>query len=319
MSVVRRGLPGTLHYHVFGLLIRSDLTLPELLPAEASEQPDATIRLGDTGAGRNHEPGVHSIERGLLLVIEGVARYAIRDGSEIVVEPEPDAPEASVRLFLLGSAMGALLHQRGLLPLHANAVEIEGKAFAFMGPSGEGKSTLAAVFHDLGHRIIADDVVVVRFGDDGRAMATAGMPRLRLWRAALAATGRDASHYDRSFAGREQIEKFDVPIARELAGSEPELAAVYLLAAGEQLKIERLGGTAALQAVTENTYRGGFVGRVGKSRDHWEECLKLVRRVPVFLLTRTKRLDQLHDEATAMLAHARELTGNAPAPAPGVD
>ena len=78
-----------------------------------------------------------------------------------------NVPDANIRLYLLGSAMGVLLHQRGLLPLHANAVEIDGKAFAFMGASGSGKSTLAAWFHDHGYRIIADDVCAVRFETEG--------------------------------------------------------------------------------------------------------------------------------------------------------
>ena len=85
--------------------------------------------------------------------------------AEIVAEPRQGVPDSNVRLFLLGSAMGALLHQRGLLPLHTNAVEVGGRAFAFMGKSGAGKSTLAAWFHDRGFRIVADDVCVVGFDD----------------------------------------------------------------------------------------------------------------------------------------------------------
>ena len=64
--------------------------------------------------------------------------------------------------------MGAALHQRGILPLHANAVEIDHRAVAFMGASGAGKSTLAAWFHDQGYPILADDVCVIR-ADDGAA------------------------------------------------------------------------------------------------------------------------------------------------------
>lgn len=315
MTVGRQELPETYDYAVFGIQIRSDMQLPELVPADAGERPHAIIRLGEIGAGLSHAPGAHPLENGLLLVIEGVARFAIRDGAEIIVEAVPDAPEASVRMFLLGSAMGALLLQRGLLPLHANAVDIEGKAVAFMGRSGEGKSTLAAVFHDLGHRILADDVCVVRFSDSGRVVAYPGLPRLRLWKEAMVATGRDASNYDRSYAGREQIEKFDVPIGREPADAERELGAIYLLASGERFRIERLVGTAALKAITENTYRGGFVGRIGQSRAHWEECLKVVRSVPVFLLTRTRVMDHLQSEALAMLDHAREAIGHPAAPA----
>src|SRR5258708_39789946 len=83
--------------------------------------------------------------------------------------------------------MGAIFHQRGLLPLHANAIEVGGQAVAFVGPSGAGKSTLAAYFRDRGYRVLCDDVWVVSFGSDGEPLAWPGVPRVKLWGDALAA------------------------------------------------------------------------------------------------------------------------------------
>ena len=141
------------------------------------------------------EPGLHVEGEALLLTIPDVARYRIEGGTEIVVDAHPSAPDRNIRLYLLGLAFGALLHQRGLLPLHANAVEVDGKAVAFMGESGAGKSTLAAWFHDRGHRIVADDVCVVGFSKGGQAFAHPGLPRLRLWDEALEASGRSAADF----------------------------------------------------------------------------------------------------------------------------
>src|SRR5687767_37791 len=118
--------------------------------------PDVTISIGAVGPVSG-PPGVDLQDDALVLRIPEVASYRI-DATSILVSPAPAVPEQNLRLYLLGSAFGALLHQRGLLPLHANAVEIDGKAVAFMGASGEGKSTLAAWFHDRGFNIIADDV-----------------------------------------------------------------------------------------------------------------------------------------------------------------
>ena len=123
----------------------------------------------------------------------------MRDGNQIVIDAAPDATDRNVRLFLLGSALGALLHQRGLLPLHANAIDLGGGAVAFSGHSGAGKSTIAAWFHDRGHRILADDVCVVGFDQSGRALVHA-VPRPlvpALFRAAYgsgAGTDRRISH-----------------------------------------------------------------------------------------------------------------------------
>ena len=131
-------------YTVFGLRIRSEIDLPELHPAEGDSQPDVVVRKGRVARPDNPRPGIEVLDGALLLTIPDVAHFSITGGNEIVVEPGSEVPERNVRLFLLGSAFGALLHQRGLLPLHANAIEVDGRAVAFMGKSGAGKSTLAA-------------------------------------------------------------------------------------------------------------------------------------------------------------------------------
>ena len=204
-------MEGSFDYRVFGLKIRSELPLPELFSAGDAAAPDILIRSGSVPAAG--EPGLKAEGDSLVLTIQDVARYRVNGGREIIVDAEPGVPEGNLRLFLLGSAFGALLHQRQLLPLHANAVEVEGKAVAFMGESGAGKSTLAAWFHDRGHRVVADDVCVVRFDEQGRALAQPGLPRLRLWDEAMEATGRNAADFARSYSGDETFNKFDVPIA----------------------------------------------------------------------------------------------------------
>jgi len=83
--------------------------------------------------------------------------------------------------------MSLVLRQRGWLPLHASAIELEGRALLFMGKSGAGKSTLAAAFETGGHPLLADDVVGIR-NNRGRNMALPGFRRVRLDPAAAAAT-----------------------------------------------------------------------------------------------------------------------------------
>ena len=158
--------------------------------------------------------GVEKIDGGARFGVPGIATFDVtRD--RIVVGPVHGVPTANVRLFLLGTAMGLLAHLRGLLPLHANAVEIDGEAVAFAGPSGCGKSTLAAWFHDRGHRLITDDVCVISTMNGAPPLALPGLPRVRLWRQALERSGRRAADYAASYAGDEGYDKFDVEIALE--------------------------------------------------------------------------------------------------------
>jgi hypothetical protein len=301
-------MPQTSDYQVFGLMVRSEIQLPELFPTTEKGDPDVTIRRASFTEVMS-EPGLQADRSGLVLTIPDVARYRIEGGREIVVDSEPEVPERNVRLYLLGSAFGALLHQRGLLPLHANAIEIEGKAIAFMGASGSGKSTLAAWFHDRGYRIIADDVCVVGFGE-GRPYAAPGLPRLRLWKEALEASGRKSADYHRAWEGSEQWDKFDVPLGQlSVVGEARALSAVFLLKTTEQFEIRPVVGARAAQALIENTYRGRTVRAAGEPRLHWESCLRVAQDVPLFELRRPWGLSRLDPDMASLLLHASKLEG----------
>lgn len=297
------------HYSVFGLSVQSDLPLPQLLATAAVETPDVSIRLAAIPESAERSSGTYAGQDGVLLVVEGVASFRIRAGREILVQAAQDSSDQNVRLYLLGSAMGMLLHQRALLPLHANCVEIDGGAFAFMGRPGAGKSTLAGWFHDRGFRLLADDVSVVGFDEgEGRALVYPGIPRLRLWREALEASGRSSADHSLSYEGDETYEKYDVPVAPEGTATEPRpLVAIYVLGSAREASIVPLQGLGAAEAIFANTYRGAYLATAGDPREHWSACLRLVRTIPVFLVERHLGFEHLDEQSSLMLAHARGL------------
>ncbi len=296
----------SLDYSVFGLSVRSRLALPELPEAEAEAVPDVTIGYGNIDAPAA-DPGYAATDSGTLLTVPEVGRYLIRDGREVVIEAAAGASERNLRLFLLGSAFGALLHQRGLLPLHANVIDMGGRAVAFSGHSGAGKSTIAAWFHDRGHPILGDDVCVIGFDSAGRAIAHPGIPRLRLWRDALDASSRSAEIYERSF---DQLDKFDVPTAGGTRPLEPiALAAIYRLRKADEgtqgTDIRRLTGVAAVETLVSNTYRGAYLKTIGRTGTHLAACIQLARAVPIFSAERRWGFDCFDDEAERLREHAR--------------
>lgn len=295
-------------YLVFGLRLRSLLELPELFLAEGDSDPDVWIDEGPIDAPI-FEPGLVAAQNGLLLTIADVGRFLVSEGRRIRVEPVRGVNARDVRLFLLGSAFGALLHQRGLLPLHANAIEVGGRVFAFMGPSGIGKSTLAAWFLDHGCGLLADDVCVVRFAQSGQPLACAGLPRLRLWLDIIERTGRAASELDRSYVGvSAQLDKFDVRVERvAMPHSQVPIGALYLLDRAEEFAIQRLGGVDAAQAIFENTYRGAYVAAATTHLNHWESSIALARSTPVFRVRRTMNLAHFDEESRALRAHFDEV------------
>ena len=292
-------------YRVFGLNLRSELALDELPRAPADALADVDIHRGTVQAGDG--PSGYALDsNGTLLRVPDVGRFLIRDGREIIVEPAEGASERNVRLFLLGSALGALLHQRGLLPLHANAIEMDGRAIAFSGHSGAGKSTIAAWFHDGGRRILSDDVCVIGFDADGRAIAYPGIPRLRLWREALEASGRETGEYSRSF---DALDKYDVPSENRALEPLP-LATIYLLRQADESAgapaIERLQGVDLVETLMSNTYRGAYLQTIGRTGEHLAACLRIARQVPVFRAARLWGFERFDEQARMLEAHALE-------------
>ena len=299
--------PGRHRYRLFGLRVASTMPLPDLTETPGDDAPDVTIDMGALPPPTAPEPmGLSITPAGAMLNVPEAGRYLVTDGNRIVVDPRPDVTERTVRLYLLGSAIGAVLHQRGLLPLHANVIAFNGAAVAFMGHSGAGKSTLASRFHDRGLPILGDDVCVVRQDGGGPAMAQPGLPRMRLWADALAASGRVAGDYPASF---DDMDKYDVPTAA-IASAPLPLAAIYDLRAaapGAPGAITPLKGVEAVQALVANTYRGGFLPMLDGVQRHLMQCVALSRQVPVFRLDRRWGLDRLDAEVDRIDGHVRSV------------
>jgi hypothetical protein len=223
-------------YTAFGLSIRSDFLLPELIGATSGQPADITIRTGCVDQ--------------FLLDMEGIARYRVSAGTEITVEPYPEADEDSIRLFLMGSVFGALLHQRGLLPLHASAIETPKGAVLFAGGSGKGKSALAAAFYTRGYRVIADEICLV----DGNCFPA--FPRLMLWPDILDQTGLWKPNVR---PARPNLKKFHVPLERFASEPSP-VYAIYLLGANNaaESSLEPVSGFNKVAELAEVIYGRRF-------------------------------------------------------------
>jgi hypothetical protein len=73
----------------------------------------------------------------------------------ITISGDVDTLQAELRLFGIPAAICAF--EAGDAPLHASAVDIDGQAVILAGPSMQGKTTLAAAFAAMGHRLLSED------------------------------------------------------------------------------------------------------------------------------------------------------------------
>ena len=295
-------------YTAFGLRIGSQISLPEL-PAVRREAPatpvDVEIRLGEVTPSL---PGATVVGPGVtgagdtILIDFPEARYLIRNGREIVVQPAPGTPERDVRVYLLGRAMAAICHQRRLMPLHANAIEVDGQAVVIVGPSGAGKSTLAAYFHQRGYRVLCDDVCVVSFDAENRPVAWPGIPRIKLWSDALKAFGQEESGLEPVVSG---LAKFSLPMPHEVLPGPIPVSRVYAFgpAAKGLAEFRRLSGPDAVNAVVTNVYRWELAVATGAARRQFDQALAVVRHAAVFDVGRRWGFRHFADDARRLEAH----------------
>jgi hypothetical protein len=138
---------------------------------------------------------------------------------------------------------------------------------------------------------------------------------LRLWKDSLKATERDHSAYPLSYRGDEAWNKYDVVLDRQFPlQREFELAAIYDLAKGERLEIRSLSGVQAAEAVIANTYRGEYVTLAGNPRAHWEACVRLVHKTPIYSVERPWNLASGAHIAEQIVEHSVTITTH---PGPG--
>ena len=180
------------YYQAFGLAIRSELQLPELIEGRTGKYDVDILFSRPEGTGpldRFSETTLRVTNREAYFSYAGIGIFLIRSGNQIFIDPAPGVEEDSLRLFLLGNILGTLAFLRGSLVLHGSAVAINGRGVAFLGHSGEGKSTMAAAFSDK-YPLIADDVLVIRT-DEAASLIYPAFPQLKLYSETAASLGFD--------------------------------------------------------------------------------------------------------------------------------
>lgn len=107
-------------------------------------------------------------------------RVNVSDRSLEAFTPNDSTVEDTMT-YVTGPVLGFALRRFGLIGLHASAVEVGGRAVAFLGASGAGKSTTAAALALSGVPLVTEDLLALTVAED-RITAHTGFPSIRLWR-----------------------------------------------------------------------------------------------------------------------------------------
>ncbi|HZU80608.1 MAG TPA: hypothetical protein VE991_11880 [Acidimicrobiales bacterium] len=106
-----------------------------------------------------------TVDDQVVLRLHGLCDFVAEPGGTCFeCRADPDAPDEVLGLVVRGALLAFHLALLGEAALHAAAVEVDGTAILFVGDSGQGKSTLAALACASDYRLVADDLVRVGAG-----------------------------------------------------------------------------------------------------------------------------------------------------------
>ncbi len=300
-------------YDVYGLRLRSSFPLA-CVPPGRSQRADVVARRGSPVsfararrlAGRppawSQQTELPDGTRYLRWV--ALAEFLLDPhGRTVLCHPVAEARfPVAFETYLFGQVLSFVLIARGVEPLHATTVVVDGGAIAFVGDCGYGKSTLAATFLGDGARLLTDDLLVV--GDDGgRFVGHRGPQRIKLFPETAAALLRDD-------CGAEPMNPFTpkrvIPIPDGASGPRTApLRAIYVLAPperrAERIAIRPLTPRRAFVELTRNTFNTIVIepDRLARQLDLGA---RLAAAVPVKTLAMPRGLERLPRVRDAILA-----------------
>jgi len=294
-------------YLISGLHVSSELELPGAIPeASQAKVADVAIRRGlvpvalqgATETGPTWEMAGEAI----LLRVPRLARFLITAGREIAVEIETGAKEYDATGFVLGTAFGILLHQRGALVLHGAAVAKDNRSIAICGPSGVGKSTLAAALCREGLQFATDDICVVGFDGDARPVVLPDGRKLKLWKRSVEQLDLASCRGD---AVRENFEKYFIDSLNVVA-EPPRLSAIYVIREtrlAPKVEIEGLSLPDAMRTLDYEAYRRRIRAKIGQKPEMVAQAAAMLQHARLFLLKRASGFEYLPDTVAALRAH----------------
>jgi hypothetical protein len=291
----------------FGLRIRCNLSIPGLpsvddpdsdadlkillglSPYSHGENPDGTEKLAYESSYTD-ESGTPTLRiwrsaDGLYLRLayyDGTQFWLERQGKEIwAVWPEASSLEDACS-YLLGPVFGILLRVRGVTCLHASAVVLSGRAVAFVGAEGAGKSTTAAAFAREGHAVLSDDVVALT-ETASEFLVVPAYPHLCLWPESVAMLYGSEDALPPFSKGWEK-QRLSLDDRETSFATRPlPLGAIYFL--GERRvegapSVEAIRPQPALLALVADSFASKTLDREMRARE-FELLGRLVTRVPV--------------------------------------
>ena len=293
-------------YKAFGLVLESEFPIMQLPEVERRE-PDVRIVRADLSALPLRR-GLYSGPEGCYFRGQDLCTHRITGGRLIEVDPREDYDPSKLGVYLMGTCMGAIHYQRGLMMLHGSCVTDGHRSILLTGDSGAGKSTLAAEFLRRGWKLITDDVSVV-YDPEGLPMVQSSYPSQKLWRDALDRYERPAGDIHSLYTTGDR-EKYGVDVTKYFYdGRAPLSLVIRLLPHEDACSLRPVAGMTKVDQLMRNTYRRELIEQSSLQK-HFQRCVTLSTKIPMATVTRIDGEDCAGRMYDLITDHLTDLSRN---------
>lgn len=279
------------YYWGYGLKVKSEISFPELFPIEPSIDFDVSIALGLVPRHPNEHAG--NVDRRLFiddarfkLIIPGIASYWASHGAEIVIQKFENSNQDEIRLFCLSNVFAAILHQRNSIPLHAASIKINNQLVLLCGDSGAGKSTLLASLIAKGYEVFSDDVSVPFLNEGNLVFMHSSYPMMKFWKDGFSDFINGAKP---DIQLRPNVDKYGVYFHDKFDFLALKPVLVFFIVKTEdkrEVTVDEIKGFELFQKLTENVYRGEFLGGYDLKKYHFSLLTSLANQIKGFVIQR---------------------------------
>jgi len=223
-------------------------------------------------------------------------------GNRVEVCPLPETPASSIETYLNGSVYGAILYQRGILPMHGSSFVYKGRGVIVCGDAGAGKSVLTAAFCHQGAQFLTDDVTPV-IPRDGSPYIRALSDRFKLWRDTLDELHIDVKNLEKAFA---DSDKYLLPV-NHTPGLHPVDHVILLsVTSCNDLQYETVNGAQRFEALRNEIYRPEYLrGMPGNEALFFDTIMTISSHAEVTRLRRPAMM-----RATELVRHVGAFFDN---------
>lgn len=291
-------------YQAFGLTIDSSIELTAF--QEATDVRGPIVYITEAEVDPEEWAAYNDYGDRILGKADATMRFKVDRGEEIIFDPLPEADMEFLRAILSGELISVLLRQRGLLALHASAIELDGHAVGFIGGSGYGKSTLATRLVANTGTLLTDDVLAIDL-QQPRPTVYPGQQEVKLNSDSSDQLGFGSTSERRAHSfTKKRLYSYDTGPFRGC-----ELRKLYVLEPKKRSAngVVRTSRTDAVLELIRHTRGVGMIKASAFIKAHLQQCETLAKTIPVESLHRTGNLRDLDNLCGVVLEDMLSLRG----------